>query len=189
MYRAAAEAGWAVTRRAVSFRVLVFDREIVDSHLFDLRARSVISWSLFVRASRDLTASFETLGQQITLLLQFLLELFSFDLPGLDNLFIADKLPIICVFLRLQVEIKFFLVFFQIIDFLLQNFDVEFQLLFNLDVIAHLSLVLLELLLVLLRWEVDRLERGAEVGFSTFFTTKTVMFVLGLIIRRFLLVF
>ena len=82
-----------------------------------------------------------------------------------------------------------FLVFFQIIDFLLQNFDVEFQLLFNLDVIAHLSLVLLELLLVLLRWEVDRLEGGAEVGFSTFFTTKTVMFVLGLIIRRFLLVF
>lgn len=60
------------------------------------------------------------------------------------------------VFLHLALEVFLLLVklFYSFIEYL----DVQLELLLYFDVVAHLGLVLLQLLLVLLRWQVNRFE-------------------------------
>ena len=57
-----------------------------------------------------------------------------------------------------------FLLLLEIVDLLLEHLDVQLQLLLHLDVVTHLRLIVLQLLLVLLRWQVQRVERGGELA-------------------------
>ena len=58
----------------------------------------------------------------------------------------------------MKLLLALFAVPLQIVNFLLQHFDVQLQLLLHLDVVADFALVLLQLQLVLLRRQVQRLE-------------------------------
>ena len=51
------------------------------------------------------------------------------------------------------------LLLLQIVDLLLQHLDVQLKLLLDLDMVSNLGFVVLELGLVLLRWQLDRVER------------------------------
>ena len=59
-----------------------------------------------------------------------------------------------------------FLLLLQVVDLLLKHLDVQLELLLNLDMVSNLSLVVLELRLVLLGWQLYRVERGSELASS-----------------------
>ena len=59
-----------------------------------------------------------------------------------------------------------FLLLFQVVYLLLQHLDVQLELLLNLDMVSNLSLVVLKLRLVLLGWQLYRVERGSELASS-----------------------
>ena len=143
-------------------RIFVLHREIVNSHLFHLRSRLLVARCLFIRSRWHVTAPLQAGVDEFPLLRQILLEFLHLDLSGLNNLLVACKFSFCLRLLLRQFEIKFLLILLQVIDFLLQDFDVELQLLLDLDVVAHFGLVLLELLLVLLRWKVYGLESRRE---------------------------
>lgn len=56
--------------------------------------------------------------------------------------------------------------FFQVVDLLLKNLNVQFKLLFNANVFSNFRLRRLQLLLVLLRREIQGLKRTREVRLS-----------------------
>ena len=61
---------------------------------------------------------------------------------------------------HLQTQCLF--LFVEVLDLLVQHFDVQLKLLLHLDVVANISLVLLQLLLVLLGRQINRLEGRRE---------------------------
>ena len=76
---------------------------------------------------------------------------------NLTLLFIEDTYKMILDFLfgffefLLHLSSQILLFFFEFFNALIQHLNVQFQLLFDFDVISHLGLVLLQLLLVFLR--------------------------------------
>ena len=86
--------------------------------------------------------------------------------PGnLTLLLVENALELLFKFLLSVFEFVFgigdhvFLFLFKFFDSLVENFDVQFELLFDLDVVSDLGFVLLKLLLVLLWGKVDGLKR------------------------------
>ena len=49
-----------------------------------------------------------------------------------------------------------------VVDLFLKHLNVQFELLLDLDMVSHLSLIVLELLFVLLRWQIKRVECRGE---------------------------
>lgn len=84
----------------------------------------------------------------------FLLDLLRVLVPDLD----LDAPALL-----LQLNFEFVFVFFQIVYLLLEDLYVQLQLLLNLDVVAHVILIHLQLRFVLFRRQIQRLERGREV--------------------------
>ena len=56
------------------------------------------------------------------------------------------------------------LILLALFDFLVEHFDVQFKLLLDLDVVANIGLIFLELLFVLFWRQIDRFEGGGEAG-------------------------
>ena len=64
-----------------------------------------------------------------------------------DEVVLHFLLGLFELFLHLRAQVR--LLLFEFFDSLVQYFDVQLQLLFNLDMVTHLRLILLQLLLVL----------------------------------------
>lgn len=67
------------------------------------------------------------------------------------------------LFLLGALGLPFFFLFFQVVDFLLQHLDVQFQLLLDFDMVTNFGLIVLQLSFVLFGWEVDGVESGGEL--------------------------
>ena len=64
------------------------------------------------------------------------------------------------------------LLFFKIINLLLEHFDVKLELLLHLNVVTYLRLIVLQLLLILLRRQVKGVERRFELTSSSIVDIK-----------------
>lgn len=89
--------------------------------------------------------------------------------PGyLTLLLVEDALKLLFQLLLILLEVigylksQFLFLLFEFLDFFIKDFDMELKLLLDLNVVSNLSLVLLELLLVLLWWEIDALESAGK---------------------------
>lgn len=71
-------------------------------------------------------------------------------------------LELLFLFGALGLPVFFFLL--QVVDFLLQYLDMQFQLLLHFDMVANLGLIVLKLSLVLFGRQVDGVESACELG-------------------------
>ena len=162
-----------------SSSIFVFCREVVDSNLFHLWTRAVVRLLFLIRTWVSIAASVKTCVHNLLVLeiFVFFFELFKLDLFGLHYFFVADQLLIMFQFFLLEFWIKFFLILLELVNFFLQNFDVQLKLLLNFDVVTDFSFVLLELLLVFLRRQIDWLEGRCEFrSCSVIVSLETIMF-------------
>ena len=82
-------------------------------------------------------------------------------------------------------DLPLFLFFLKVVYLLLEHLDVQFELLLDLDVISDFGLVLLELCLVLLGRQIDRVERRCELRDGTHAHVKMPVFTpLSIVSRR-----
>lgn len=63
----------------------------------------------------------------------------------------------------LGARLPVFLFPFKVVDFLLEHLDVQLELLLHLYMVSHLRLIILQLLLILLGWQVQRVERRRKL--------------------------
>jgi len=136
--------------------------EVVDAQDFHLRRVALARTRAAVLAdAAPLEAPIEELLLPLELVLQFsylgLLYLHQF----LEATF--ELLLKLCLFLLISCLPVFFLLL-EVVDLLLEHLDVQLQLLLDFDVVTHLRLVVLELLLVLLGWEVEGVEGAGELA-------------------------
>ena len=101
----------------------------------------------------------------ISLTLQFFVQLFNFMLLLLDKSGVARfELFLYRSFLLSELGIEFLFLLFEVVDLFLQDLNVEFKLLLSSDVVADVRLILLQLLFVFFRRQVQTLECGCELG-------------------------
>ena len=126
--------------------------EVVDAHDLDL-ARAVVllgGEGAFCRLGGDL----------VVLLPEHLGELVHFGLLAFELLMrLALELEFLVAQAVLHNDFEFFALFLEVVDFLGEDFDVQFELLFDFYVVADFGLVHLELGLILFGSEVQRLKR------------------------------
>ena len=162
-----------------SSSIFVFCCEVVDSNLFHLWARAIMRLLFLIRTWVSIAAPIETCVHHLLVLeiFVFFFELFKLDLFGFHYFFVAHQLLIMFQFFLLEFWIKFFLILLELVNFFLKNFDMQFKLLLNFDVITDFSFVLLELLLVFLRRQIDWLEGRSEFrSCSVIVSLETIMF-------------
>ena len=102
---------------------------------------------------------------EFLLSLKLVLQLGDFGLLRLESLLEAalEFLFELCL-LFLSARFPLLLLLFKIINLLLEHLDVQLELLLDLDMVTDLGLVVLQLLLILLRGQVKRLERAGELA-------------------------
>ena len=67
-------------------------------------------------------------------------------------------------FLFCSADLPFLLLLFQVVNLLLKHLNVQLELLLHLDMVTDLSLIVLQLLLILLWRQIERLERAGELA-------------------------
>ena len=80
-----------------------------------------------------------------------------------DGLQLFFQLLFIILKIVSYLKSKFVLLLIELFNFFIENLDVQFELLLHLDVVTHLCLVVLQLLLVLLGRQIQRVERRREL--------------------------
>ena len=143
--------------------VLTADKVIHTDNL-DLRRGSM---SLVCRARPILadSTSFKASIEELLLAFKLLICLRNLQLLLLHKLLetVLEFLFEGCLFLD-AFRFPLFLLLLQIVDLLLKHFDVQLELLLNLDMVSNFSFIVLELRLVLLRWQLQRVERRSELA-------------------------
>lgn len=149
----------ALSLSANSFAPCTPLHEIVDAYHFHLADVSFLVRRLL---AAPLDARADVLSGLAEVLLEpLVLQPVLFELHR-ELVFLVFKFALRRRQLVLEPIFKFILFTLQIVYLFLEHLDVQFELLFDLDVVANFAFILLELLLVNLGGQVERLEGASE---------------------------
>ena len=123
--------------------------------------------------------------EELLLLLELLLKTSDLSLLLFHQLLETQlKLFLVAGFVFGSLDLPLLLFFLKVVYLLLEHLDVQFKLLLDLDVIPDFGLVLLQLCLVLLGRQVNRVERRCEFGHGTHAHVKMPVFTPLTIVSR-----